>query len=1037
MTVARSKEEGRAAVDILTRTFASNVPYYKSSAYSETATRNQFIDPLFEALGWDVGDRQGLGPRRDVLVENRQQTETSAAGEEDWDVDLSEDEVAERTPTNLYPDYVFRVDLRNRLVAEAKKPSVDLQHRAPAFQAKSYAWTMRLPLAILTDFEELRVFDARYRPSFGQPNSGQVPGLDLRYDQYLDAWDRIWELLSRDAVVSGSLETFLAQNPTRGASAVDQAFLADLADWRVEIATDLKARNADLDRWEIAEATQRILDRVVFIRVMEDRGILNEPILRRHARLSDSYRRLVPTFRHLDAVYNGQLFANHFSERLDIADGVFQRLVESLYYPHSPYRFDVVAVDLLGSIYERFLGQEITIDQQGRVQIEDKPEVRHAGGVYYTPRWVVERIVQSALAPLVEGKTPRAVANIKIVDPACGSGAFLLGAFDYLVDWHERYYEAHPDENQQGHFTTTLGERRLTAETKANIIANNLFGVDIDAQAVEVTQMSLYLALLQNENLATLQAQLRLEVTAYLPKLDRNIRWGNSLLGGEDLPENVLFGSEELRRRVNPFDWRDEGGGFGAIFARRGGFDAVIGNPPYTRVQVLRRFRPEETSAYQAKYRSASEGSFDIASPFIERGLEMLRPDGRLGFIVSRQFCETQAGRPLRQLLSENRLVQEIVDFGSGLVFEGVSAYTVLLVAGRSPSRSWRLTRVPPPPSARGLAAAAAQGSQLTGMRPASILESSEWTLDLPAEAELLNRLALSHPTLAEVCGNVVFQGVVTGADYVYRLRDLGPHADPTLRRVSRRDTGLEGVIENELLRPVYGGRSDIRRFSAAEATEVLLLPYLRPRTGRPFVLMSPTEISSRVHGRSWLLHHEQELRARRGDWHDSNWWGYSRRQNLERFMDPKLLVPYMIDHLCAYLDPDDHFFVNVTTGGYGIPAGNLPDPAFVCALLNSRLLSWALRRYSRAFRGGWFAARKGNLVRLPIAEADDAHRSEVVDLYDRCVETLAAMSQARGETARDLAQRSYNEATRRFDSAVEHLYDLTPEEIQLLAVAG
>ena len=548
---------------------------------------------------------------------------------------------------------------------------MNLARKAPSFQAKSYAWTMRLPIAVLTDFEELRVFDARHRPHYDQPDAGLVPGFNLKFTDYPDHWSTIWGLLSREAVLGGSLDGFIARHPARGAQPVDRSFLAELDDWRKRVARDLYDRNPELNHWDIAEATQRILDRVVFTRVMEDRGIVTEPILRRHARLADSYRRLGPEFRRLDAVYNGQLFAYHFSERLELSDELFQNLVASMYFP-APYRFDVVAVDLLGSIYERFLGQEITVTPRDGVKVEDKPEVRHAGGVYYTPRWVVERIVERTVGPLVEGKTPRAVANIKIVDPACGSGAFLLGAFDYLVAWHEHYYDLHPEENPKGHFVTAGGARRLTADAKATILANNIFGVDLDAQAVEVTQMSLYLALLQDENLATLQAQQRLFETAFLPKLDRNIRWGNSLLSSDDLPNSVLFGSEELRRRVNPLDWTDKAGGFGEVFAKRGGFDAVIGNPPYTRVQVLRQYRPEETAAYQARYRSASEGSFDIASPFIERGLELLRPDGRLGFIVSRQFCETAAGRPLREKLAGGRHVQEVVDFGAGLVFEPV-----------------------------------------------------------------------------------------------------------------------------------------------------------------------------------------------------------------------------------------------------------------------------------------------------------------------------------------------------------------------------
>jgi len=451
MAAARSEAEGRERVARLVKSFAANLSHYKSPNYPETAARNQFIDPFFEALGWDVDDQAGAGPRRDVAVENRHRTEATAAGEEEWDDDLTVEELAERSAETRFPDYVFRIDLRNMYVAEAKKPSVNLARKAPSFQAKSYAWTMRLPIAVLTDFEELRVFDARHRPHYDQPDAGLVPGVGLRFTEYFDAWSSIWGLLSRERVLAGALDGFVSRHPARGAQPMDRSFLAELAQWRVRIAEDLYDRNPDLNHWEIAEATQRILDRVVFMRVMEDRGILSEPILRRHARLADSYRRFAPEFRRLDAVYNGQLFAYHFSERLDLSDEVFQKLVASMYFP-APYRFDVVAVELLGSIYERFLGQEITVSPRRGVVVEDKPEVRHAGGVYYTPRWVVDRIVERTVGPLVQGKTPRAVANIKIVDPACGSGAFLLGAFDYLVASHERYYDLHPEENMNGHF---------------------------------------------------------------------------------------------------------------------------------------------------------------------------------------------------------------------------------------------------------------------------------------------------------------------------------------------------------------------------------------------------------------------------------------------------------------------------------------------------------------------------------------------------------------------------------------------------------
>jgi hypothetical protein len=728
---------------------------------------------------------------------------------------------------------VVRPDLIERFVVEAKKPSVNIRSKAPAFQAKTYSWSRRLPIAVLTNFKELRIFDGRFRPEYPRQNANLLAHFDLGCEDFVPAWDRLWGLLSKDAVLGGSLDRFVAENPSRGAREVDRAFLDELDGWRKEIASDLHRENVGLSRWELAEATQRILDRVIFIKVMEDREILGQLLLRRHARQTESYRRLAEEFRRLDARYNGQLFAEHFSERLELSDSVFQRLLADLYPPRSPYRFDVIGSDLLGSVYERFLGHEILIDARGEVTVELKPEVRHGGGVYYTPRWIVDRIVEKVVGSAVEGKKPGAVAKVRILDPACGSGAFLLGAFDYLIRWHERYYDEHQTEDQRAHFVAADGRRRLTADMKAQILKNCIYGVDIDPQAVEVTQMNLYLALLEHENDTTLHAQQRLFDQAYLPPLKGNVRCGNSLLAENDLPPSTLMDDEtmELRRRINPFDWRHPRDGFGKVFRERQGFDVIVGNPPYTRMQVLRSVRPEEADAYQAKYGSASEGSFDISFLFIERGLDLLRPDGRLGYIVSRQFAETAAGEPLRRQLADGRHTQEIVDFTDGLVFSGVSAYTMLLTLGRSPSSSYRLTRVPSPPTAAALVGAEAEGSRLTAIKPSESLGAAAWDLELPQEADFLRRLAHDHPTLAEVCGRTVFQGVVTGADFVFCVDDLGPDQnDSSLRRVRHRRTGAEAVIEELLLRPVLAGRSETS--GASHTLRPVRLSYCRTREG-------------------------------------------------------------------------------------------------------------------------------------------------------------------------------------------------------------
>ncbi|HJQ49200.1 MAG TPA: N-6 DNA methylase, partial [Gaiellaceae bacterium] len=707
---AATVEEGREQIAALVERFLAQEDYYNSPEFDETSTREQFVNLFFEALGWDVLDVASLGPDREVVFHPRLRDEAELAGEEAWDEDLSEDELAEREPLVRIPDYAFRYDGSTRFFVEAKRSGVTVDARSPAFQVKSYAWSHQVRIGVLTNFRQLRVFETITRPEYGQPRGGLLAEISIDCQAYADQWQGIWALLSRGAVAGGSIERTARYR--RGTLQVGESFLNELTEWRKELADDLVERNLNLDRWELAEATQRILDRLIFLRVCEDRTLEQDVVLRRYARRTDAYRHLQPEMRRLDDVYNGALFAQHFSERLEVSDAVIQRFIEQLYFPHSPYRFDVIGVDLLGDVYERFLGTEITIDARGRVRFEEKPEVRHAGGVYYTPNWIVRAIVERTIGPLLEGRTPRTAEQLKIVDPACGSGSFLLGALDYLIEWHEAYYTANPAVDPDRHVPREDGTRRLTSDAKAAIVSENLYGVDIDPQAVEVAQMSLYLKILEAETGSSLHEQTRLFHGAYLPSLTKNILSGNSLLGSDEVPGQLML-DEELRHRINPFDWRDDTYGFGKIFEERGGFDAVIGNPPYTRAQVLRQARRQEAQLYDQHYASA-QASYDIASLFVERGLSLLRGarggdrGGRLGFIVTRTFAETDAGQSLRELLSGQRHVAEIVDFGAGTVFEDVSAYTMLLFLTRGANPSYQLTRVPTPatPEMFGLASA-------------------------------------------------------------------------------------------------------------------------------------------------------------------------------------------------------------------------------------------------------------------------------------------------------------------------------------------
>ena len=366
------------------------------------------------------------------------------------------------------------------------------------------------------------------------------------------------------------------------------------------LAHHLALRNKQLMQRELNYAVQMTIDRIIFLRICEDRGIEEYERLRALLKGSNVYDRLRDLFLLADERYNSGLF--HFQKEKDfpeppdtltldlaIDDKPLKDIIKRLYYPDSPYEFSALPASVLGQVYEQFLGKVIRLTASHKVTIEEKPEVRKAGGVDHTPEFIVYYIVQHTLGKLLEGKKPGprgSASKVRIVDPACGSGSFLIVAYQYLLDWHrDHYVEEGPEKHRKELYQGPGGQWLLTTQEKKRILLNSIYGVDIDTQAVEVTKLSLLLKVLEGESDQTLNAQLRLFQERALPDLDRNIKCGNSLIGPDfyDIVQMSFFDEEE-RYRINVFDWQTE---FSEII-KSGGFDAVIGNPPYIRMENLR-----------------------------------------------------------------------------------------------------------------------------------------------------------------------------------------------------------------------------------------------------------------------------------------------------------------------------------------------------------------------------------------------------------------------------------------------------------------
>jgi type I restriction-modification system DNA methylase subunit len=642
-----AKETAYIAIQKLVDKFDKQIDNYKSANYNETLTRRDFIDPFFEALGWDINNHQNLW--------------------EGYRQVIHEDKIKIGTSTKA-PDYSFRLPGGQRLFfVEAKKPNVDIyKGYEPARQVRLYGWNAKLAISIVTDFEEFAVYDCSKKPGKNdKPSKGRIEY--FTYKDYLNRFDFIWDTFSHTEVMKGGLVRY-QQADKKGTATVDKDFLASLDEWRKQLALSIAKYN-DVNEDELNFAVQQTIDRLIFLRFAEDRQLEPEFQLKSCLNDADHYKELLRQFRVADDKYNSGLF--HFRKEkenssphdtlttgITVDNKTIKSIINGLY--DNEYLFDIIPVEILGSAYEQFLGKRIVLKSSTRAEIEDKPEVRKAGGVYYTPQYIVDYIVEHTVGKLCEGKTPAQVSKLKIVDPACGSGSFLLGAYDYLLKWHMKYYTGNSKKVRKNDPQLTPDGLLTTAEKK-RILVNNIYGVDIDDNAVEVTKLSLLLKCMEGETQASVGTAMTMFHERVLPSLENNIKAGNSLVDYDYYSGEMDFGEE---KKVRPFSWQQA---FPDVF-KDGGFDAVIGNPPYL---GGREWKEENGNLYDffiGKY-EVTEYQFDIYSVFWERGIMLLRPKGLIGYITPNTWLNNQSNKKLRKYMLSKTTLHKIVDYSAVRVF--------------------------------------------------------------------------------------------------------------------------------------------------------------------------------------------------------------------------------------------------------------------------------------------------------------------------------------------------------------------------------
>lgn len=1016
--------DNKVKIKNLVEKFSEQYDSYKSPFYNETQLRREFLDPFFEALGWDVDNRQGYAEAyKDVI---------------------HEDSIKIGGFTKA-PDYGFRIGGVKKFFVEAKKPSVNLNSDTkPAFQLKRYAWSAKLPISILTDFEEFIIYDTRNKPNQSDP--AVKSRIDyFKFTDYPNRWDEIHSIFSKEAILKGSFDKFIEDKKLKhGTNEVDNEFLKEIDKWREALAKDIATNNKSLTIRDLNFAVQKTIDRIIFLRICEDRSIETYGKLLGLQNGQNIYKRLVETFREADQRYNSGLF--HFREEkgvdespdtltpnLEVSDHVLRDIIKTLYYPNSPYEFSVLPLDVLGHVYEQFLGKVIRLENHKAI-VEEKPEVKKAGGVYYTPTFVVDYIVKNTVGKLLEGKTPKQIEKIKILDPACGSGSFLIGAYEYLLDWHRDYYTENLSEKyykSKNPIIFQFGEKdwRLTTAEKKRILLNNIFGVDIDSQAVEVTKLSLLFKVLEGENQETLNRQLTLLHERALPDLSSNIKCGNSVVASDFYEESQksLFDLED-KIKINTFDWKSE---FSEIMGN-GGFDVVIGNPPYIRIQNLQESSPKEVEYFKRHYKSASSGNYDIYVVFIEKGLGLLNTKGLLGFILPHKFFNAQYGEPIRKLLSEGKHLSKIIHFGDLQIFKNATTYTCLLFLDKKKTSQLEHEKV------KSIKSWLAEDSS-----EKSILDmpnSKEWNFSSGKGGELFAKLNNYPVKLGKVTR--IFQGLVTGLDKVFILEGVAQISNHEVRVKDQK--GKEYSLEHGLLKP-FIKKITVSTYEKPYYHHWIIFPYILE--GGEAKLISSEALSS-TYPKTWryLKSKESILRSReRNKWDHDKWYAFGRTQNLVQMQDPKLIIQVVSKTGKYAYDGDGIYF---TGGGNGPYYGLRWKDAeyqlslhYLQAILGSPLLDFCLRRISSPFRGGYWSYGKRFIEKLPIKiinlsnPGDKDNHDNIVSLVNSSVELNNKLQKTNVDHDKAVLERQIKSVKQRINGLIYELYGLTQEEIKIVEV--
>lgn len=986
---------------------------------SSEETIRTWINELLSIFDWDVMDTSQILQEKVLSQEERNRLE-------------------EINSTSTRPDYTFKIGNQKLTFLDAKAATVNIEtSTSSAFQIKSYGWSIMAPCSFLTNFEEFAIYDCTYVPN--QDQQANLGRIYLRIEDYVDNFELLESHLLKSNILNGLLsklysDTLKTERNIRKLTP-DLIFAEQLSAFRLSLARNIVENNNELINGNaelLAYLTQIIINRVIFIRICEARKIERDRLLLSFQEndfwadfKNSSYNEF---FEH----YDGPLFEriNNLQE-LDISNEVFGELISLLYYP-SPYRFDVIPTKLLSDIYEIFLSKKLVIED-GQVTEKLKLEYIKTNGAISTPQYLVQDLLKRTIISnkLLENGYD-GFFNTKILDFACGSGIFLIEVFDYLQDILIEHYTENPTPELSGLFFQNENLTTLTIEGKRNLISSCIFGVDIDPEAVEVARMSLSLKVIDSSDFYENYQELGVFGNQILNNVGNNIKCGNSLVSTDisrQYPE--IEADQEQLFRTNAFDYNSRSG-FAQIFEQKGGFDFIVGNPPYVEVKNYNIEYPFMHKYIKDNYDTTKNGKIDLAVAFIERAITILNNQGKLGLIVQRRFFKTDYGKKIREYISSGQLLSQVVEFETSKIFPNRVTYIASLILDKSEPEDVSFLKIDSdveqiPSKLRSIKPFEVDNSNYT-IIPSGGINKNPWNFE---DAELLGiktALLQTHGKFGNFAK--VRVGVQVLWDRAYHIKVQSINEDGTLTGNTHLENNI--TIEIDACRPLMVNERFFP-FCKDETSTYVIFPYdtsLTENTPIPF-----NEFCERYPlAGEYLSRNKDEIINNVETWEDQQKWHHFTRVQNHKAVYPKVLLPMTANDTYAsvtqnplnYCDNANMFFVD-------IPEKTDVNLYAVAGIINSTVFSVLARSIALSQQNGYFKFNKQFIEPIPFPKESfnntPALVAEISEL-SKAIELAQNQFENSSPRQKTVLRNSIETHWRNLDSKVYELYDLTAEQI-------